>query len=249
MRFVPSGLLSSTVATINTSYIGRLSGPSSFQKASSETMHTLLLRARLTPTPTMWPPVRNIPYNVTKEHLPSSDKVRLCLFYYLRTHSYSRCSQTHWMLTLISTEVWFLSYPRTHLVHPSPTPHPPIKLARPSRWEYVTYWYDTILSVLMLMSPCQTGVVQDNAPIGKKFGDVLADVNTASPYHAGDTVQSQFVAWAKLLLLQVLWSHHFLPYRANPRVRAENSSYDTTLTCSFHRITSASRRRSLPLIA
>ena len=46
----------------------------------------------------------------------------------------------------------------------------------------------------MLMSPCQTGVVQDNAPIGKKFGDVLADVNTASPYHAGDTVQSQFVA-------------------------------------------------------
>ncbi|KAK7691528.1 hypothetical protein QCA50_004927 [Cerrena zonata] len=40
----------------------------------------------------------------------------------------------------------------------------------------------------------RTGVVLDAAPIGKKFGDVLIDVSTTSPYHAGDTVLAQFVA-------------------------------------------------------
>ncbi|KAI0820986.1 Neutral/alkaline nonlysosomal ceramidase [Irpex lacteus] len=39
----------------------------------------------------------------------------------------------------------------------------------------------------------RTGVIVDNAPLGKKFGDVLADVNTSGAYHAGDTVVAQFV--------------------------------------------------------
>ncbi|KAF8959977.1 Neutral/alkaline nonlysosomal ceramidase [Flammula alnicola] len=39
----------------------------------------------------------------------------------------------------------------------------------------------------------QTAVVFDAAPIGKKFGAVLTDVNTAAAYHAGDTVSAQFV--------------------------------------------------------
>ncbi|KAI0692157.1 Neutral/alkaline nonlysosomal ceramidase [Cytidiella melzeri] len=39
----------------------------------------------------------------------------------------------------------------------------------------------------------RTGVIVDNAPIGKKFGDVLIDVNTASAYQAGETVFAQFV--------------------------------------------------------
>ncbi|KAI0782937.1 Neutral/alkaline nonlysosomal ceramidase [Abortiporus biennis] len=38
----------------------------------------------------------------------------------------------------------------------------------------------------------RTPVIVDNPPIGKKFGDVLADVQT-STYHAGDTVVTQFV--------------------------------------------------------
>ncbi|TEB38006.1 Neutral/alkaline nonlysosomal ceramidase [Coprinellus micaceus] len=38
----------------------------------------------------------------------------------------------------------------------------------------------------------QTGVVFDAAPIGKKFGDVLVNVNT-TPYRAGDKVSAQFV--------------------------------------------------------
>ncbi|KAH8110485.1 Neutral/alkaline nonlysosomal ceramidase [Phellopilus nigrolimitatus] len=37
----------------------------------------------------------------------------------------------------------------------------------------------------------QTGVIQDNPPIFKSFGDVLADVNAS--YSAGQTVQAQFV--------------------------------------------------------
>ncbi|TFY54669.1 hypothetical protein EVJ58_g8721 [Rhodofomes roseus] len=39
----------------------------------------------------------------------------------------------------------------------------------------------------------QLPVVQDTAPLGKNFGDVLVDVETNSPYHAGDTVVAQFV--------------------------------------------------------
>ncbi|KAF9479377.1 ceramidase [Pholiota conissans] len=39
----------------------------------------------------------------------------------------------------------------------------------------------------------QTAVVFDAAPIGKKFGQVLTDVNTASAYHAGNTVSATFV--------------------------------------------------------
>lgn len=39
----------------------------------------------------------------------------------------------------------------------------------------------------------RTGVVQDSAPIGKKFGDVLIDVQTSTPYTAGSTVVAQFV--------------------------------------------------------
>ncbi|TFK19427.1 ceramidase [Coprinopsis marcescibilis] len=38
----------------------------------------------------------------------------------------------------------------------------------------------------------QTGVVFDAAPIGKKFGDVLQNVNS-TPYRAGDKVAAQFV--------------------------------------------------------
>ena len=38
----------------------------------------------------------------------------------------------------------------------------------------------------------QTPVIFDGTPIGKKFGSVIADVNT-SAYHAGDTVVAQFV--------------------------------------------------------
>ncbi|KAI0733823.1 Neutral/alkaline nonlysosomal ceramidase [Fomitopsis betulina] len=36
-------------------------------------------------------------------------------------------------------------------------------------------------------------VVQDTAPLGKNFGDVLVDVAVGSPYHTGDTVVAQFV--------------------------------------------------------
>jgi neutral ceramidase len=39
----------------------------------------------------------------------------------------------------------------------------------------------------------QTAVVFDAAPLGKKFGQVLSDVQTSSAYHAGDTVKVQFV--------------------------------------------------------
>lgn len=39
----------------------------------------------------------------------------------------------------------------------------------------------------------QTGVVFDAAPIGKKIGATLSDVNTAAPYHAGNTVSAEFV--------------------------------------------------------
>ncbi len=38
----------------------------------------------------------------------------------------------------------------------------------------------------------QTAVVFDAAPIGKRFGQVLTNVNT-TPYHAGDAVRVQFV--------------------------------------------------------
>ncbi|CAL1711862.1 unnamed protein product [Somion occarium] len=37
----------------------------------------------------------------------------------------------------------------------------------------------------------QTAVILDNAPIGESFGRVIADVQTTSPYHAGDTVVAQ----------------------------------------------------------
>ncbi|EKM53544.1 uncharacterized protein PHACADRAFT_163865 [Phanerochaete carnosa HHB-10118-sp] len=36
------------------------------------------------------------------------------------------------------------------------------------------------------------GVVVDHAPLGKQFGDVLTDVLTNVPYHAGDTVSARF---------------------------------------------------------
>jgi neutral ceramidase len=39
----------------------------------------------------------------------------------------------------------------------------------------------------------QLPVVFDAAPIGKKFGAVLTDVQTTAPYNAGDTVSAQFV--------------------------------------------------------
>ncbi|KAI0077234.1 Neutral/alkaline nonlysosomal ceramidase [Panus rudis PR-1116 ss-1] len=39
----------------------------------------------------------------------------------------------------------------------------------------------------------QTAVIQDNPTFGKKFGDILGDVRTSSPYHAGETVVAQFV--------------------------------------------------------
>ncbi|PCH35497.1 hypothetical protein WOLCODRAFT_80219, partial [Wolfiporia cocos MD-104 SS10] len=39
----------------------------------------------------------------------------------------------------------------------------------------------------------QLPVIQDHPPLGKKFGDVLIDVNTSSPYQAGDTVVAQFI--------------------------------------------------------
>ncbi|ESK90041.1 neutral ceramidase precursor [Moniliophthora roreri MCA 2997] len=39
----------------------------------------------------------------------------------------------------------------------------------------------------------QTPVILDNPPIGKKFGDVLTDVRTSSPYRVGETVNVQFV--------------------------------------------------------
>ncbi|KAF8181831.1 Neutral/alkaline nonlysosomal ceramidase [Pholiota molesta] len=39
----------------------------------------------------------------------------------------------------------------------------------------------------------QTGVVFDAAPFGKKFGQVLTDVNTGAAYKAGDTVVATFV--------------------------------------------------------
>ncbi|EGO00524.1 hypothetical protein SERLA73DRAFT_178361 [Serpula lacrymans var. lacrymans S7.3] len=38
----------------------------------------------------------------------------------------------------------------------------------------------------------QTPVIVDNSPLGKKFGDVLVDINN-TPYHVGDTVTVQFV--------------------------------------------------------
>ena len=39
----------------------------------------------------------------------------------------------------------------------------------------------------------RTGVIVDNAPIGKSFGDVTTDINTDSPYSAGQTVSATFV--------------------------------------------------------
>ncbi|EKM60398.1 uncharacterized protein PHACADRAFT_167760 [Phanerochaete carnosa HHB-10118-sp] len=39
----------------------------------------------------------------------------------------------------------------------------------------------------------RTGVIVDHAPLGKHFGDVLTDVLTNAPYHAGDTVSARFV--------------------------------------------------------
>lgn len=42
--------------------------------------------------------------------------------------------------------------------------------------------------------PCfQTAVVFDAPPIGKKFGAVLTDVQTSTPYRAGNIVSAQFV--------------------------------------------------------
>ncbi|KAJ6616808.1 Neutral/alkaline nonlysosomal ceramidase [Mycena sp. CBHHK59/15] len=39
----------------------------------------------------------------------------------------------------------------------------------------------------------QTGVKFDAAPLGKHFGQTVIDVDSAVPYHAGDTVSAQFV--------------------------------------------------------
>ncbi|KZT04002.1 Neutral/alkaline nonlysosomal ceramidase [Laetiporus sulphureus 93-53] len=39
----------------------------------------------------------------------------------------------------------------------------------------------------------QLPVIQDNPSLSKSFGEVLIDVNTESPYHAGDRVAAQFV--------------------------------------------------------
>lgn len=41
----------------------------------------------------------------------------------------------------------------------------------------------------------QIPVVQDNPPLSRSFGDVLTDVR-ATPYHAGETVATQFVGFA-----------------------------------------------------
>jgi len=43
------------------------------------------------------------------------------------------------------------------------------------------------------MSCFQTAVVFDAPPIGKKFGALLADLQTSAPYRAGDIVSAQFV--------------------------------------------------------
>lgn len=45
----------------------------------------------------------------------------------------------------------------------------------------------------MMVMFFQLPVRQDNPPFLKHFGDVLKDVNVASPYRAGDTVTVQFV--------------------------------------------------------
>ena len=42
----------------------------------------------------------------------------------------------------------------------------------------------------------QLPVIQDTAPLGKNFGDVLIDVAVESPYQVGDTVVAQFVGCA-----------------------------------------------------
>ncbi|KAL5531837.1 hypothetical protein ACEPAF_5400 [Sanghuangporus sanghuang] len=39
----------------------------------------------------------------------------------------------------------------------------------------------------------QTGVIQDNPPLFRSFGDVLSNVRTSSPYSAGETVQAWFI--------------------------------------------------------
>ncbi|KAH9915508.1 Neutral/alkaline nonlysosomal ceramidase [Fomitopsis serialis] len=48
----------------------------------------------------------------------------------------------------------------------------------------------------------QLPVIQDTAPLGKNFGDVLADVEVDAPYHAGDTVAARFVGYNNLRLEQ-----------------------------------------------
>ena len=44
----------------------------------------------------------------------------------------------------------------------------------------------------------QLPVIQDTAPLGKNFGDVLIDVAVESPYRAGDTVVAQFVGCVRI---------------------------------------------------
>lgn len=44
----------------------------------------------------------------------------------------------------------------------------------------------------------QLPVIQDTAPLGKNFGDVLVDVAVESPYRAGDTVVAQFVGCVRM---------------------------------------------------
>lgn len=41
----------------------------------------------------------------------------------------------------------------------------------------------------------QTPVIYDNAPLGKRFGDVVTDVSTSSSYQAGDTPFAVFVGY------------------------------------------------------
>ena len=49
----------------------------------------------------------------------------------------------------------------------------------------------------------------DTAPIGKSFGTVQADVNSGTPYHAGQIVSAKFVG-ANPRVIQQLLSKKFL---------------------------------------
>lgn len=54
----------------------------------------------------------------------------------------------------------------------------------------------------------QTGVVFDNPPIFKSFGDVLADVNAQTAYTAGQTVQAWFVGANPRVSVDLSFSLH-----------------------------------------